>query len=91
MKHKTRVLHTFLTNAETATFYQISFYQLASYFSYYPGKVERAILFDVVAWDANCPMHIHQRVPKAKAETQIRELESRIHKLQLELETLRQE
>jgi predicted pyridoxine 5'-phosphate oxidase superfamily flavin-nucleotide-binding protein len=27
----------------------------------YPGKVERAILFTVEAWDINCPQHIHQR------------------------------
>jgi predicted pyridoxine 5'-phosphate oxidase superfamily flavin-nucleotide-binding protein len=27
----------------------------------YPGKVERAILFTVEAWDVNCRQHIHQR------------------------------
>src|SRR5262249_59689335 len=27
----------------------------------YPGKVERAILFTVEAWDVNCSQHIHQR------------------------------
>ena len=27
----------------------------------YPGKVERAILFMVEAWDVNCQQHIHQR------------------------------
>ena len=27
----------------------------------YPGKVERAIVFTVEAWDINCPQHIHQR------------------------------
>ena len=27
----------------------------------YPGKVERAILFTVEAWDVNCQQHVHQR------------------------------
>ena len=27
----------------------------------HPGKVERAIVFTVEAWDINCPQHIHQR------------------------------
>ena len=31
----------------------------------YPGKVERAILFTVEAWDVNCPQHIHQRFSRA--------------------------
>ena len=28
----------------------------------YPGKTERVILFDIDAWDINCPQHIHTRV-----------------------------
>lgn len=28
----------------------------------YSGKPERAILFSLVAWDANCSRHIHQRI-----------------------------
>lgn len=27
----------------------------------YPGKVERAIVFTIEAWDVNCPQHIHKR------------------------------
>src|SRR5262245_55714624 len=27
----------------------------------YPGKVERAIVFTVEAWDVNCHQHVHQR------------------------------
>jgi len=27
----------------------------------YPGKVERAIVFEIEAWDINCPQHIHKR------------------------------
>ena len=30
----------------------------------YPGKVERAILFSIDAWDMNCSQHIHQRFSK---------------------------
>ena len=26
----------------------------------YPGKVERAIVFSIEAWDINCPQHIHK-------------------------------
>ena len=29
----------------------------------YPGAVERAVLFEIEAWDANCPQHIHKRYP----------------------------
>ena len=29
----------------------------------YPAVVERVILFDVVAWSANCPQHIPRLVP----------------------------
>lgn len=29
--------------------------------STYSGKAERAILFEIEAWDVNCPQHIHKR------------------------------
>ncbi|MFN0060297.1 MAG: pyridoxamine 5'-phosphate oxidase family protein [Planctomycetota bacterium] len=32
----------------------------------YAGKPERAILFDLEAWDGNCPQHIHQRIPPSQ-------------------------
>ena len=28
----------------------------------YPGKAERATLFQIDAWDVNCPQHIHKRL-----------------------------
>ena len=31
----------------------------------YPGRVERAILFSIEAWDVNCPQHIHKRIPQS--------------------------
>ncbi|HBN78255.1 MAG TPA: pyridoxamine 5'-phosphate oxidase, partial [Planctomycetaceae bacterium] len=30
----------------------------------YPGKIERVILFEIEAWDINCPQHIHKRFPQ---------------------------
>jgi predicted pyridoxine 5'-phosphate oxidase superfamily flavin-nucleotide-binding protein len=51
----------------------------------YPGRVERAILFSVEAWDANCPQHIHKRFPQSvvapiieKLQTQVQELKERL-------------
>lgn len=52
----------------------------------YPARVERAIVFDVEAWDVNCPQHIHRRLPEAKVRVeierlrrQIAELEAKVH------------
>jgi predicted pyridoxine 5'-phosphate oxidase superfamily flavin-nucleotide-binding protein len=51
----------------------------------YPGRVERAILFSIEAWDVNCPQHIHKRFPQAvvapiieKLQAQVQELQSRL-------------
>jgi predicted pyridoxine 5'-phosphate oxidase superfamily flavin-nucleotide-binding protein len=56
----------------------------------YPGKVERAILFTVEAWDVNCPQHIHRRFSQQhieavveKFQKQVRELENEIAKLKV--------
>jgi predicted pyridoxine 5'-phosphate oxidase superfamily flavin-nucleotide-binding protein len=37
----------------------------------YPGQVERAIVFAVDAWDANCPQHIHERFSKRQLDQRI--------------------
>jgi predicted pyridoxine 5'-phosphate oxidase superfamily flavin-nucleotide-binding protein len=55
----------------------------------YPGKVERAILFTVEAWDINCPQHIHQRLPQRQVQPVIDELRGRITELEAELAKLR--
>ena len=34
----------------------------------YPGRVERAVVFTVAAWDMNCPQHIHQRYSRSLTE-----------------------
>lgn len=55
----------------------------------YRGKVERAILFEVEAWDINCPQHIHKRFPQKLVAPVIEELETKIKKLEAELSTLK--
>lgn len=40
----------------------------------YPGKVERAILFSIEAWDVNCPQHIHKRIPQSAVAPAIERL-----------------
>ena len=55
----------------------------------YPGKVERAIVFTVEAWDINCPQHIHRRFSQRQAQPVIEELQRRIAELEAELANLR--
>ena len=51
----------------------------------YPAKVERIILFEIKAWDINCPQHIHKRIPQKQATAIIAELQSRIADLESRL------
>jgi predicted pyridoxine 5'-phosphate oxidase superfamily flavin-nucleotide-binding protein len=55
----------------------------------YPGKVERAIVFTVEAWDINCPQHIHQRFSQREIQPVIDGLRVRIAELEAELVKLR--
>jgi len=55
----------------------------------YRGKVERAILFEIEVWQANCPQHIVRRFPEADVAQAIGELKARIADLEVELATLR--
>ncbi len=55
----------------------------------YRGKVERAILFTVEAWDVNCQQHIHQRFSQRQIAAQIERLQTRIAALETEVERLR--
>ena len=55
----------------------------------YPGKVERAILFTVEAWDVNCQQHIHQRFSERQLAPVIEKLQSRIAELESEVGRLR--
>jgi uncharacterized protein len=55
----------------------------------YPGKVERAIIFEVEAWDVNCPQHIHRRFPESAVAPVIERLQDRIKELETRLADLR--
>ncbi|QDU89142.1 Pyridoxamine 5'-phosphate oxidase [Pirellulimonas nuda] len=51
----------------------------------YPAQVERAIVFDVEAWDVNCPQHIHRRFPEDKFRGEIASLQQEIEPLKSRL------
>ena len=53
----------------------------------YPGKVERAILFEIEAWDVNCPQHIHKRFPQNQVAPIIEQLQTKIAELEARLLT----
>ena len=55
--------------------------------STYPGKVERAILFEIEAWDVNCPQHIHKRFPLNQVAPVIEQLHAKIAELEARLKT----
>ncbi len=48
----------------------------------YPARAERAVLFTIDAWDANCPQHIHKRVLKSESDAEIARLRNRIKELE---------
>lgn len=50
---------------------------------------ERAILFEIEAWDRNCPQHIPQLVAMEDVEAAVRTLQDRILLLEAELEQVR--
>jgi predicted pyridoxine 5'-phosphate oxidase superfamily flavin-nucleotide-binding protein len=52
----------------------------------YSGKVERAIVFTIEAWDINCPQHIHQRYTHRQIKPVIDGLKARIAELEAALE-----
>ncbi len=56
----------------------------------YTGKAERAILFEIEAWDVNCPQHIHPRFSQQQVAAVVDQLEQRIQSLEAELAELRE-
>lgn len=46
------------------------------------GHAERAILFHVETWDANCPQHIHPRFSKREIEPMLSQMRERISGLE---------
>lgn len=52
----------------------------------YSANVERAIVFEVEAWDVNCPQHIHRRLPANEVATIVEGLKQKIQVLEAQLE-----
>ena len=55
----------------------------------YEGRPERAILFEVEAWDVNCPQHITRRYTEDDIVAAFAKLHGRIAELEAELAALR--
>lgn len=55
----------------------------------YSGKVERAILFTLEAWDVNCSQHIHPRFSQRQIAPVIEKLQARIAELESEVSSWR--
>ena len=51
----------------------------------YPGKPEQAIVFEVEAWDVNCPQHIARRFDETQVADLIEPLKARIAELEAQL------
>ena len=54
----------------------------------YGGRVERAIVFHVHAWDVNCPQHIKTRFSEDDLAPMIAEYQRRIRELEAEVQRL---
>ena len=55
----------------------------------YKARPERAILFDIEAWDVNCPQHITRRYTEDQIATAVDKLQDRIAALEAETESLK--
>jgi uncharacterized protein len=55
----------------------------------YTARPAHVILFDVVAWDANCPQHIPQRFEATEVAEALAQRDLRIEALEAEVERLR--
>jgi predicted pyridoxine 5'-phosphate oxidase superfamily flavin-nucleotide-binding protein len=56
----------------------------------YRARPEQAIVFDVNAWDANCPQHIPRRFEAEDVEAALQQRDQRIAGLEAELRVLRE-
>ncbi len=54
----------------------------------YTGRIERAIVFRVHAWDVNCPQHIKPRFTEDELAPMITEYQRRIGELEAEVQRL---
>lgn len=55
----------------------------------YPGKVERAIVFEIEAWDVNCPQHIPQLFAAEDVAGTVQKLQARVQQLETEIAELK--
>ena len=55
----------------------------------YPARAERAVLFEVRAWDMNCPRHSPQKLDAAEVAEVLAKLQARIQSLEAEIDKLR--
>jgi len=55
----------------------------------YPARAEQAILFTVVAWDANCPQHIPRKLDAIEVANAIAKFEAQVAALESENAALR--
>ncbi len=55
----------------------------------YKAKPERAMVFEIEAWDVNCPQHITPRYTEAQIAPAIAKLQARIDELEVEVAELR--
>ena len=56
----------------------------------YEGRPEQAIVFEIEAWNANCPQHLPQRFDAAQVATAVAALQARIAELEQENAALRE-
>lgn len=55
----------------------------------YKARAEAAILFEVTAWDLNCPQHIPQKFDAADVAAVLLARDARIAELEAEIKALR--
>jgi hypothetical protein len=55
----------------------------------YKGKPERAIVFEIEAWDVNCPQHITRRFTEDQIAPALAKLQARIEELEAEVAGLK--
>ena len=55
----------------------------------YRARAEQALLFEVEAWDVNCPQHIPQKIDAADVAAALEHRDKRIAELEAELASLR--
>ena len=55
---------------------------------YAEGRVERALVIEVTAWDGNCPQHIPRKFSQEEVRALVAERDARIARLEAEVARL---